>query len=210
VVKLIKVIKLNRKGITLVSLVLLGLAFCVVGFGGLAERLLGKEHKKAAPASVTVSEPHQESGKSIGGGVPVERPAGDAPQLTDATPEIDSGYAAFFEEYRMDRERARGMQVELLRELMASSSTGEDTRKMAHEQFLRISNNISKEMELENLIRARGFQDAAVFLDNESVTVVVQPGEKMTADAENDAIAELVSKSTGVAENNVIIITKDF
>jgi stage III sporulation protein AH len=65
-------------------------------------------------------------------------------------------------------------------------------------------------MELENLIRARGFQDAAVFLDNESVTVVVQPGEKMTADAENDAIAELVSKSTGVAENNVIIITKDF
>ncbi|MBF7082100.1 SpoIIIAH-like family protein [Desulfallas sp. Bu1-1] len=208
---MIKVIKLNRKGIMLILLVVLGLGCCVVGFGGLTERLLGREQKQVAPASVTVSEPDQESGKSIGGGVPVEqRPAGDAPELTDGARETGSGEAAYFEEYRMDRERARGMQVELLREVMASSSTDEDTRKMAHEQFLRISNNISKEMELENLIRARGFQDAAVFLDNESVTVVVQPGEKMTADAENDAIAELVSKSTGVAENNVIIITKDF
>lgn len=205
---MIKVIKLDRKGILVVLLVLLALFFCVVGFGGLTERLLGGERKMAVPTGATPGEKLQEGAKSMGGGVPVDRPAG-APELTAAGTEAGAGETAFFEEYRMDRERARGKQVELLREVMASSSTDEETRKLAHEQFLRISSNISKEMELENLIRARGFQDAAVFLDNESVTVVVQPGENMTMDDENDALAELVAKSTGVTLDNVIIITKD-
>ncbi|WP_238492440.1 SpoIIIAH-like family protein [Desulfotruncus alcoholivorax] len=199
-------IKINRKKIALGLLALLGIALCVAGFGGAAQKIAGI-FNKTETASVSISQPGQPPTPSLTGDAKTE----DKQDLSSEQTQSDiSDPESFFVEYRMDRERARGKQVELLREVMASSSIDEETRKTAHEKFLDISSSISKEMELENLLRARGFKDAAVFLDGDSVTVVVQPGQKEVASRDNSDLAQLVAKSTGVTADNVIIITKDF
>jgi len=210
---MIKVIKVNRKKIALGFLVFLGIACCVAGFSSASKKIAGLLGK-TEPTSVSISQPEQPQDPSLTGEASSEDSqnlnSGQAPQDAQEAQSDMSDPEAFFVEYRMDRERARGKQVELLREVMASASIDEATRKTAHEEFLNISSSISKEMELENLIRARGFQDAAVFLDGDSVTVVVQPGPKEVASEDNSDLAQLVAKSTGVTEDNVIIITKDF
>jgi len=216
---MIKVIKVNRKKVALAVLAFLGIALCVVGFSGVSKKVAGM-FGKSEPASISISQPEQPQNPSLTGDATTEdnndltseqalEGTQDAKEAETTQGDI-ANPEAFFVEYRMDRERARGKQVELLREVMASSSIDEETRKTAHEKFLDISSSISKEMELENLLRARGFQDAAVFLDGNSVTVVVQPGPREAAAEDNTDLAQLVAKSTGVTEDNVIIITKDF
>ncbi len=204
---MIKVIKIDKRKALLVFLVLVGAAFCLAGFEGLAQKFILDKFNK--PTSVTTTQSGEEAG-SLGGGVPVQND-GAALQAAEVFGAEDMESAAFFVEYRMERERTRSKEVELLREVLVSPSTGEETRKKVQEKLLEISSNMSKEMELENLIRARGYRDAAVFLDGDTVTVVVQPGKNiLPGTEENSEIAALVSKSAGVPEDNVIIITKDF
>ncbi|SFR02677.1 SpoIIIAH-like family protein [Desulfoscipio geothermicus] len=203
---MIKVIKINRKKIVLVILVLAGIVFCAVGFSGVTEKIIGLQEKKTTAASVTVTET---DGEGAGPVADAEKHEADAPEPAAVQ---EGGYrdnTAYFVETRMNRERARGMEMETIREVMASDTADEEVRKAAQERLLELSSIISQEMELENLIRARGYQDVAVFLDNETVTVIVQPGKEMTAGADSTSITELVARATGVPEEGVIVITKE-
>ncbi|ACV63397.1 hypothetical protein Dtox_2604 [Desulfofarcimen acetoxidans DSM 771] len=112
----------------------------------------------------------------------------------------------FFVEYRLQREKMRGQRVELLREIINNQATSADSRQKAQDQLLVISSNINKETEVENLIRAKGFKDCVVFLQNQSVTVIVQSEEITSEDAAR--ISDIVSRSTGISAQNVVTIPK--
>lgn len=203
---MIKVIKIDRQKIALVLLVLVGIAFCAVGFSGVTEKITGLQEKKTTAASVTVTETDGE------GAGPVADAADNEADVPEPAAVQEGGYrdsSAYFVETRMNRERARGMEMETMREVLASDTADKEVRKAAQERLLELSSTISREMELENLIRARGYQDVAVFLDNKTVTVIVQPGKEMTAGAGNTSITELVARATGVPEEGVIVITKE-
>lgn len=204
---MIKVIKVDRKRAIIALLVLLGAAFCAIGFGGFTKRVLGFKDKETAPASVTINDINPAAEEDLAGQV------GEGKINISNSATIDSGGSsngsAYFVETRMNRERARGIEMETMREVLASETADEEVRKAAHERLLDLSGKVSQEMELENLIRARGFQDVAVFLDSNTVTVIVQPGKDMAADAESTTLAELVARATGVPEDGIIVITRE-
>ncbi len=112
----------------------------------------------------------------------------------------------FFIEYRLERERTRGQQVELLREIINDPNTDAETRQKAQEDLYTITHNIGKEMEIENLIRAKGFRDAVVLTKEQGATVVVQAESLTTEQAAR--IAEIVSRNTGISLNNIVIIPR--
>ncbi|MHB8157550.1 MAG: SpoIIIAH-like family protein [Desulfocucumaceae bacterium] len=112
----------------------------------------------------------------------------------------------FFVEYRLQRERTRGQQIELLKDVVNSPASAEDTRKSAQEQLLGISKGITREANVENLLKARGYKDAVVCVDPRSVTVVVD--SRALSSAEETKIMELVSKETGFGEQGIILIPK--
>lgn len=118
----------------------------------------------------------------------------------------DYGKEGFFVECRLQRERARSQQIELLKDIVNSPSTAGDTRQVAQDQLLGISKSVAKEARLENLIKARGYHDAVVSMDQKSVTVVVD-GRNFNH-SEEARIIELVSKETGFGEQGIIIIPK--
>ncbi|HBX22251.1 MAG TPA: hypothetical protein DEF34_01250 [Desulfotomaculum sp.] len=204
---MIKVIRIRRTDIALALLALAGIAFCVLGFGGLTERLANWRDKPAASATLG-GDATQESDKPIGGGTPVDYTMQADPEPVENLTTSNNGGSAYFVEYRMERERARGMEMETMREVLASPNADEDVRKTAHERLLHLSNSISKEMELESLIRAKGFSDAAVFLDGQTVTVVVQEGNIPATEDDHIGIIEMVAQNTGVEGENIIIITR--
>lgn len=210
---MIRVIRLRRRNIALALLALAGIVFCLLGFGGVAERLSQWRENPATSTSVGMEGEHQ-SGKSIGGGTPVEYTTPDTPEQSASNNGAGNNTGVtdstdYFVEYRMERERARGMEMETMREVLASPGVSEEIRREANERLLRLSNTISKEMELENLIRARGYRDAAVFLDGHTVTVVVQEGDNTAAEEDHAGIVEMVAKNTGVDGDNIIVITRE-
>jgi len=112
----------------------------------------------------------------------------------------------FFVEYRLERERVRGQRVEWLREVMNNADSSAETRQKAQEKLMSISNNMEKEIEMENLIKANGYNDAAVVVDDRSVTVIVATAN-LTAE-EAARLTSLVSRGTGVDGSNIVIIPR--
>lgn len=115
--------------------------------------------------------------------------------------------ANFYVEYRLERERARGQRVEWLREVINNAHSNDETRQKAQEDLMSISNCMAKEVELENLIKAKGYRDAAVLIDTSSVTAVVAAGSLAAAEA--GGLADLLARGTGVDPGSIIVIAKE-
>ena len=112
----------------------------------------------------------------------------------------------FFVEYRLERDRTRSQQIDLLREIVDNQHSPEETRKEAQRRMLAISQAIETEMKLENLIRAEDFKDAVVFIQEKSVTIIVQTPALTALDKKS--LAETAVRVTGLNVENIIIIPK--
>ncbi|MGQ9531265.1 MAG: SpoIIIAH-like family protein [Desulfotomaculales bacterium] len=128
---------------------------------------------------------------------------------TAASGEARAGTEAedFFAEYRLERERMRSRQVELLEGLADSSRSGEETRRKAQEQLLEISRAMAREVEVEQLLRAKGFADAVVSLRGDAATVVVKAPHVTGEEAVR--ISDLVGRGAGIPARNVFIIPRE-
>lgn len=112
----------------------------------------------------------------------------------------------FFIDYRLERDRTRGQQVEWLREVMNNAGTVDETRQKAQEHLMAISSRMAKETELENLIRAKGFADAAIMLDENTATAIVSADNLNSMEVKS--IIELISRSTGMEQQRIAVINK--
>lgn len=151
-------------------------------------------------------------------------PAGSAPAGAETGPEssgeMPSGTATsgedpaatpvpepdFFADFRLDRERARGEQLEYLREMVNNTQFTEDMRKEAGEQWLAITRQVGKELELEGLIKAKGFEDCIVFLQESSCTVVVKVDRLSRTQVAQ--IGDIVVRGTGLSAKDVNIVSR--
>jgi stage III sporulation protein AH len=116
------------------------------------------------------------------------------------------GSEDFFVDYRLDREKSRGRQVEILEAIVNNPSSAVETRKTAQEKLLEISGSISKEARVENLLKAKGYDEAVVCLDQRGVTVVME-SQGLTP-AEEAGLIEMVSRETGFGEQGIIIVPR--
>lgn len=112
----------------------------------------------------------------------------------------------FFVDYRLERERTRGHQLELLRELINNAQADETSRRTAGDRWLAIVNAMGVETELENLIRAKGFADAVVFIQEKTTVVVVKATELSQPEAAK--IMDLTTRGTGLKMDAVTLVVK--
>ena len=114
--------------------------------------------------------------------------------------------AVFFVEYRFDRDRTRGKQLELLRNIIDDPNSVVDTRQEAEQKIIQITGYLEQELQLENLIKAKGFEDAVVFLQPGSVTAVINQGEFTRNEIVQ--ITDLATTVTGQGIENIFIVPK--
>lgn len=92
--------------------------------------------------------------------------------------------ATFFSAYRTDRTTTRDQEFLRLDAIIQGDATSDAAKAAAEEQKLIIVNNAEKELILEGLIKARGFEDAVVTIGSEKINVVVKSAEELSrADA---------------------------
>lgn len=133
-------------------------------------------------------------------------PADDAVTALAQGITATGGSSDFFIDYRLERERTRGQQIELLRELINNPQADDASRKSAGDRWLAIVEAMGKEGELENLIRAKGFADAVVFIQERSTVVVVKATDLSQQEAAK--IMDIATRGTGMKLDAVTLVVK--
>ncbi|MDD3364466.1 MAG: SpoIIIAH-like family protein [Syntrophomonas sp.] len=112
----------------------------------------------------------------------------------------------FFAEYRMERERVRGKETGLLREIANNSSSDKKARDTACLKLVELAEKAEKEMQAEAMIKSQGFQDCAVIITPKSTTVMIE--STSTQIERKEEIRKAVSIATGCIEKNISIVKR--
>ena len=70
----------------------------------------------------------------------------------------------FFIDYKLERDRLRSQEADYLRELINNPNASIESKEKAQQDLIALSQKVEKEMVVENLIKAKGFEDAVIFL----------------------------------------------
>jgi stage III sporulation protein AH len=111
----------------------------------------------------------------------------------------------FFTEYRLERDKIRSERFDVLRDMVKNSKT-EDSKQRVQEAILRLVQEKQREYEMENLIKARGFQDALVVIQDKNVNAIIK-AQAFTRE-EVTQVAEVISRVAGVRPEDITISAK--
>ncbi|OON97219.1 MAG: hypothetical protein ATN36_03840 [Epulopiscium sp. Nele67-Bin005] len=115
----------------------------------------------------------------------------------DATQPASSGNiitVSYFAEEKMLREQQRSAQISELNDYMSNTSIDEDTKTKVAQTLLDLQKKIEIENETESLLRAKGFDEVYVRMDDTGVDVIVNRAS--LSDEEVAQIEEVVSRKT--------------
>lgn len=143
---------------------------------------------------VSSPEGGEELGASVQGGEEAEEP----------TVAANASAEEYFTEARLSRQKARDSAVELLEKVLTDAEGSDEAKKEAVEQAAVIAQNVVQESNIENLIKAKGFAECVVFLENGECSVVVQTSGLLPNEA--IAIKDIVGGQAGVAYDKIKIV----
>ena len=130
-------------------------------------------------------------------------------QKESAAPATEEAQSAaqtgdFFKDFRAQRETARADEIALLDSIVQRENAPEDSVKKADERRIELTRFTEQERAIEKLLVAKGFEDAAAFVQEGTATIVVKK-EKLT-DEEIARILEMAMRQTGQEASNIKII----
>lgn len=111
----------------------------------------------------------------------------------------------FFTEYRLERDKVRSERSDILREIVKNSKSDE-ARQQAQDSVLKMVLEKQRELEMENLIKSRGFSDALVFLRDNSVSAIVKTNS--LSREEVIQVADIISRAAGIKAEDITISAK--
>lgn len=110
----------------------------------------------------------------------------------------------FFAAYRSDREATRESEFLYLDAIISSETSSAEAKTAAEEQKLDLVERMEKELQLETLVKSKGFEDAIVTVSDSGVNVVVGAAE--VTDAQAAQIYDIVQSETTFKAADVKII----
>lgn len=110
----------------------------------------------------------------------------------------------YFRSARITRDKARSDSLDILREVAESDNASDDDKNRAYEKMTSAADFTEKEGNAENLLKAKGFEDAIVYITEDSVSVTVKT-EGLTA-ADSAKIYDIIVSETGASADKIKII----
>lgn len=125
-----------------------------------------------------------------------ESEIGDA-VLTSA--QVTSNMAAA----KLTREQSRSKSKEALMDVISDEALSDDAKKEAADTYVKLSDNIEKETDVETVLAAKGYQDAIVTISDDSVDVAI--GTVSLSETEKAQIEDIVTRKTGYDISRIAI-----
>ncbi|MBC8535542.1 SpoIIIAH-like family protein [Feifania hominis] len=110
----------------------------------------------------------------------------------------------YFTEARLNRQKTRDEALALLEEVTADKNNPEDIRKQAASDISQIAKSVETEGKIENLVKAKGFDDCVTVLSTDSIHVIVKT--KGLVDSEVAQIKEIVLGQTELTGEQIKIV----
>ena len=112
----------------------------------------------------------------------------------------------YFVEYRLSRDKLRANLVDRLDEIVNNTNTTEAVRTEAQGEIIKLGNISQKELEIEGLIKSKGFTEALTFIADKDIKIVVDSKELTEQDMVK--ILDIVKSETSFDMNNIKIMKK--
>lgn len=106
---------------------------------------------------------------------------------------------------KLAKEQTRAQNKETLLEIINNANISETQKQEAVNSMISMTDIAEKETAAEILLEAKGFEDAIVSIDGDSVDVVVNTSE--LTEAQRAQIEDIVIRKTGVSADAIIIST---
>lgn len=127
-----------------------------------------------------------------------EKKLGDL-QLVSANSKSD-----YFSEARMSRDNAHSRTKDELKEIIENGNVDEKSKKSAEDRLLALAQTGEKEAACENMIKAKGFKDAIVYITGETASITVNSEGLSSADIAK--IQDIVKSQTSIETKNIKIV----
>ena len=136
-------------------------------------------------------------------GMTAPAPTGDGTGGEDADAAAAYG-EAYFAEAKLSRTKARDEAADALKYMLEDANLTTDQMTQLTMEAASIAKSIETEGKIENLIKARGFAECMVYLDEDRASVVVRAEELL--DNEVAQIKDIILKETSVPVENISIV----
>ena len=112
--------------------------------------------------------------------------------------------AAYFEEARNNRQTARSEALELVQDLMNSAKISSSVQAEVMKKVQDMAMAVERESKIENLIKAKGFDDCVVYIDGTKCNVVIS--ETALSDQQTAQITEIILAQSEITAENIAIV----
>lgn len=156
------------------------------------------------PGELTVADQAMEEDSEASGSVYGEVTAVDK-ATSDAA--ADKTTEDYFSEARLSRQTARDEALTMLKQTVEDENATEDAKNQASDKITEIAGDMVKEERIESRIKAKGYDDAVVYISEDTISAVVAPLKDGLTEADAAAISDIIVSETG-AEPSVIRISE--
>lgn len=112
----------------------------------------------------------------------------------------------YFTATALSREQSRDEAIDVLTLVTESAEASEEAKAEAAAKISKIAVDIQNEMNIETLVKAKGFEDCVAIISDDAVSVIVRADSLQANEAAQ--ILAIVYDTTGINPQNVSIISK--
>ena len=150
---------------------------------------------------VSDGESYIEEAKKLGEAEYVSSPQSEIEVTDVSAPAVLDEY---FSEAKLSKDNSRSRALEILNQTATNESFDGDVRRQAQDKIVSIAENTEKETIIENLAKAKGYKNISVYIDGESVEIIVKKDNFSSDDAKT--IKEIVTSELDTSAKNIKII----
>jgi len=111
----------------------------------------------------------------------------------------------FFVGYRMEREKVRGQEVAMLKEIMQSLDKDSQLKEQVSLKLMSLMQKSSLESQTEALVKSSGIKDCAAIMEGEVLTIILS--QDISAE-QKEIFRKTISQATAVDERKINLVTR--
>ena len=120
--------------------------------------------------------------------------------------DTSSGENNYFTSTALSREQSRDEAIDVLKLVTENAEASEEAKAEAAAKISKIAVDMQNEANIENLVKAKGFEECVAIISDDAVSVIVKADSLQANEAAQ--ILSIVYETTGVNPLNVSIINK--
>ena len=126
---------------------------------------------------------------------------------TEVTQTSSSTSDEYFTESRLEREKMYSQMLESYQNILENSQISETQKEISQNEIKNINDTKNAIMIAENLIKNKGFEDVVIFVNGESISVIIK-GAEITPE-QIAQIQNIVSRELSAEVDNIHISNKE-